>query len=109
MKTQGPTTYTIPAQRVTSCGICEYHKCIGALCTRIGPGGWREYACMHPEAFEPVTDGDPEIAAQRGELRGMLKSMAGGGRIIGKTEATPDWCPFLRGQNTKTTDAEAKP
>lgn len=92
MKDEGPTTHTIPSHTRTTCGMCKYHKITSALCTRIGPGGWREYGCAHPDAYEPVTDGD----VQKAELRGMLRSLDNGVRHIGRTEDTPEWCPYLR-------------
>lgn len=88
----GPTTYNLPAQTVTRCGSCRFHECIGSMHVRLGPGGWREYACSHPDAYEPVTDGDPKKA----EIRGMLRAMDKHGRHIGRTETTPAWCPFTR-------------
>lgn len=64
---------------------------------RIGPGGWRDYACTHPDAHGPLPEGTtPEKALMIGKIRGFDL----GGRHIGKTEKTPDWCPFLRNDDT---------
>lgn len=89
---EGPRTITIPASNRTTCGTCKYHRCTGGVFTRLGPGGWREYGCAHPDAYEPVTDGD----AQKAEIRGMLRALDHGMRHIGRTENTPEWCPYLR-------------
>lgn len=94
MRNEGPTTHTITERR-TTCGLCKYHECTGGLFTRIGGGGYREWACNHPDAYPQETD--PEKA----EIRGMLRALDKGGRPIGRTETTPQWCPFLREQNTK--------
>lgn len=83
-----PTDYTIPAKLEKRCEPCEFHKCTGSLHIRTG-GGYREYSCTHPEAFEPT---DSTIIA---ELNGRLKQMDGG-RYIGRTETRPDWCPLKR-------------
>ncbi len=96
MNNEGPTTRTIAAHRVTSCGPCKYHKLTGSFHVRIGEGGWREYSCTHPDAWEPVAGDTPAQAETRGRLRQMEADMSGGGRHIGKTEETPDWCPFVR-------------
>ena len=89
-----PTTHKIPARTERHCSPCEFHKCTGALFTRIGPGGWKEYSCTHPNAFqEGPLPTDPEKAALAGELRALCKKE---GRHIGKTEVQPDWCPLRR-------------
>jgi hypothetical protein len=93
MNHEGPTSHTF-TQRRTTCGICKHHHCIGAFHVSRGPGGWREYVCRHPEAWEPVTDIDPKVAEMRGRLRAMEDTQ--GGRYIGRTEETPEWCPFTR-------------
>lgn len=97
MKDEGPTTHTVPAHTRTTCGLCKYHVCTGALCTRIGPGGWREYTCTHPEAWPEETD------PKKAEMRGHLKTIERG-RMIGRTEETPAWCPYLREPNTEVSD-----
>jgi len=76
--------------------MCEYHTCVGAFHVRSGSGGWREYACMHPQAWEPVAGDSPELAETRGRLRQMEANMNGRGRLIGRTELAPNWCPYLR-------------
>lgn len=96
MKTEGPTTRTISAHTVVHCGLCKHHKLIGSLHVRIGEGGWREYSCAHPDAWESVAGDTPEVAEMRGRLRQMEADMSGGARYIGKTEKTPQWCPFTR-------------
>lgn len=92
---EGPTTYTIPSRRRTTCGMCKHHKCIGSFHVRCGEGGWREYVCTHPESFERVGNVAPEVAEAIGRAR-QMEIANGGGRHIGKTEETPEWCPFLR-------------
>lgn len=55
---------------------------------------WRDYNCMHPDAFGDMDlSDDPRIAAKQGELRAILTEH---GRHIGKTELQPDWCPLKR-------------
>jgi hypothetical protein len=88
-----PTTIKIPARVESHCEPCEYHKLIGSFHVRIGPGGWREYTCVHPEAFEPLPPTtDPELAQAVERLRAKLNE----GRYIGKTERQPEWCPLRR-------------
>ena len=77
-----PTELNIPAKTEHRCSPCEYHKCIGALCVRQGPGGYREYVCQHPDAND--------------ELTPLGRSLFGAGKYIGKTEKQPDWCPLRR-------------
>lgn len=109
MKDEGPTTHTVHAYQRTTCGLCKYHKLTGSFHVRMGEGGWREYACMHPEAWEPVLTDTPQQAETRGLLRQMEASMCGGGRGIGRTEETPEWCPFLRESNDKREPRRADP
>jgi len=65
------------------------------------PGNtWRQYACMHPDAFGPMPEGlTPKQAAKWGELRGRNLEH---GRDIGRTERQPEWCPL----KPSTTDAK---
>ena len=59
------------------------------------PGNtWRQYACMHPEAFDdmPLSD-DRAIRDKQIEMRTRHMQH---GRNIGKTENQPDWCPLRR-------------
>lgn len=93
---EGPTRYSFPRRSETRCGTCKYHECHSALCTRIGPGGWRDYACSHPDAFK-----DEEVAGHPGLVAHVeaIERQSYGGRLIGRTEATPEWCPFLRAAN----------
>lgn len=61
---------------------------------RSGEGSWRQFACMHPEAFDdgpPLSDPDKEMLRLR-----WKKIVARDGRNIGKTEKQPDWCPLNR-------------
>ncbi len=98
MNTAGPTSISFPAHRETHCGRCEHHKCIGSFHVRCGEGGWREYVCGHPQAYEPLSkDVTPEQALAIGRLRALTER---DGRYIGKTEKTPNWCPFLRPKET---------
>lgn len=88
-----PHTYTVPSKHYTICAPCQYHKLVSALFGKPG-NTWRDYNCMHPEAFndEPLSD-DPKVAAKQSELRGRLSE---DGRHIGETAAQPEWCPLLR-------------
>lgn len=76
-----PQTVHEPAKTYRVCGMCPHHKCIGALHVRRGPGGYRDYACLHPKAW-------PEDH--------LVRRIYEEGRHIGKTEKTPEWCPLLR-------------
>jgi len=88
-----PTKLNIPSRTENHCEPCEHHKCTAMLCTRIGPGGWREYVCKHPDAFPPLPkDTDPEKA----RIIGKLEALQTEGRHIGRTEKQPDWCPLKR-------------
>jgi len=84
-----PSINKIPERTEHVCEPCQYHKLTGALHVRCGEGGWREYACTHPESF-PVHE-DPRVNAmyERHKVRED-------GRHIGKTELQPDWCPLKR-------------
>lgn len=94
MTHEGPTRVTYPAHQSVRCGLCKYHELIGSFHVHCGQGGWREYACTHPCRWEPVTDANPEHAALRGRLQ--ASSEVCNGRLIGRTEETPNWCPFTR-------------
>ena len=83
-----PTTFHIQARTEHRCEPCKHHKLIGAFHVRHGPGSWVEYACLHPDAYEGLT------------LRGRL--LFGAGRVIGRTERQPEWCPLLRLGEGKT-------
>jgi hypothetical protein len=89
-----PSTFEIPRRREHHCAPCEFHKCVAALMG--GPGNvWRDYNCMHPEAFddtvrEPLP---PEKELIRQRLIGRLLEH---GRSIGRTERQPDWCPLRK-------------
>lgn len=86
-----PTMYTRTERR---CDPCEYHKAIMAFYG--ADHSWRDYNCMHPQAFDditPATSCDPAIAAKQSEIRARLKEY---GRHIGKTELCPLWCPLSR-------------
>lgn len=96
-----PSEFKLPARTERYCEPCEFHKCTGALFTRIGPGGWKQYVCTHPKAFEPMqTFADPEKQRLAEKLAAIN---ARDGRQIGKTEKQPDWCP-LRRERTSTHD-----
>lgn len=90
-----PSEHTIPSRRERLCEPCEFHKMVNAMFG--GPGNvWRDYNCMHPEAFDDLNDGpmaDPEKEKLRQRIIGR---MLADGRSIGKTERQPDWCPLRR-------------
>jgi hypothetical protein len=100
-----PTKHSIPSRVENHCEPCEFHKCIGALYVRVGPGGWKEYSCSHPGAFDdpdekPLADAGKEQIRQR-----LIGSMLKEGRHIGKTEQQPSWCPLKRSsQDSETTN-----
>lgn len=78
--------------------MCKYHHCYGSLHVHRGPGGWRDYSCQHPDAWEPPTPEQMPHAELLGRMRESERSMCGG-RMIGRTERTPQWCPYLREEN----------
>lgn len=88
-----PTELKIPAQTERHCAPCKYHKMTAALMG--GPGNvWRQYACMHQDAFGDMKLSDDQaIRDKQIELRGRLLEH---GRDIGKTERQPEWCPLRR-------------
>lgn len=91
-----PRTFTVPARMERVCEPCEFHKCVGSMHVRIGPGGWREYNCMHPDAYNDTDSPalhDPEKEKIRQRLIGRLLKE---GRHIGRTERQPTWCPLKR-------------
>lgn len=92
-----PSAIRIPARTELRCYPCEHHKLTGALHVRCGEGGYRQYACMHPAAFDDDRSfkpaPDPEAEKLRQRLIGKLLEQ---GRDIGKTEEQPDWCPLRR-------------
>ena len=89
-----PTTINIPSHVERHCAPCEFHKLTASLHVRIGEGGYRQYACTHPEAFERgPTPSDPPKARLAGKIDALLKRE---GRDIGKTELQPNWCPLRR-------------
>ena len=88
-----PTKHNIPSRIENHCEPCEFHKCTGSLHVRIGPGGWREYSCTHPKAFEPLP---PQTDPEKARMYGRLEAMQKDGRNIGKTENQPEWCPLKR-------------
>lgn len=90
-----PTTHNIPARTERHCEPCQYHKCVGSFHVRSGPGSWRDYNCMHPDAWNedtsvPLT---PEQELRAAEIRALVGKE---GRNIGRTEKQPCWCPLLR-------------
>lgn len=92
-----PSKFTIPARTKRHCEPCEFHKCTAALMG--GPGNvWRQYSCMHPEAFNdsPLSE-DQAVRDKQIEIRTSLLQY---GRNIGKTESQPPWCPLLREQDS---------
>lgn len=90
-----PTTLNIPARTEHRCSPCEFHKCVGSFHVRSGPGSWREYNCMNPDAVPsgPVSKANQEHADLIMKIRAHDRIE---GRWIGKTEKQPDWCPLKR-------------
>lgn len=88
-----PTTIRIEPQTRRICAPCKHHKCVGMLHIRTG-GGYREYVCEHPQAFEPTED---VVLAQLNAHNLAMDE----GRYIGKTEQQPDWCPLNRDGESK--------
>ena len=94
MPTDMPTTLNIPSRTERHCAPCEFHKLIGCLHVRSGPGGYREYSCKHPAAYEPLPTNTPvEEARAIGRIETLLERE---GRYIGRTEKQPGWCPLKR-------------
>ncbi len=88
-----PTIHRIAARTERHCQPCEFHKLTGMLHVRCGPGGYREYACTHPHAFEPLPQ---RIDPAKALIIAKLQAMNQDGRPIGKTENQPSWCPLKR-------------
>lgn len=97
MNTEGPRKFTLPRRTVTECGACKYHVCHSSFHTRSGSGSWRDYACSHPDAFkdESLVGVAPEENAALVAHIAAIEKQSYGGRLIGRTEATPKWCPYL--------------
>lgn len=98
MNTEGPQKYSIPRRSVTECGCCKHHVCHSSFHARSGSGSWRDYACSHPDAFKDESlVGVPtkENAASLVAHIAAIEKQNYGGRLIGRTEATPNWCPYL--------------
>ena len=92
-----PTIHNIPSRTEHHCEPCEFHKCTGSMHVRSGEGGWREYACMHSQAFRPLpTPTNPEKARIIERLEAMQNEGRHIGRHIGRTEKQPNWCPLKR-------------
>ena len=66
------------------------------------PGNtWRQYACIHPDAFGDLKlSDDTEIRDKQIALRTRLLEH---GRNIGRTERQPGWCPLINGTTLPTT------
>lgn len=100
-----PTTHKIPERMERHCAPCEFHKLTGAMCVRIGPGGWREYACMHPDASNEDTS--VSLTAEQQVLAAEIRALVGkDGRHIGRTEKQPEWCPLLRQPDNDQTEPQ---
>lgn len=88
-----PTTINIPARRERKCEPCEHLRRQNILCSRLH-GISCDYACGHPEAFGPDPRlEDPAKAKLYGELVAHLKES---GRVIGRNDKQPEWCPLRR-------------
>ena len=83
-----PEWISEPVRRYRICGCCPHHKRTDSFHTRIGPGSWDAYACLHPEAFDPLPQATVHAAAE------VLDA-----RHIGGTGRTPHWCRLIKGSN----------
>lgn len=88
-----PSIHKIAARTERRCEPCEHLKRENMLCSRLY-GITCDYVCHHPDAhnFGPLPS-DPAKAARLGELRSKT---AEHGRMIGRTDLQPDWCPLLK-------------
>lgn len=88
-----PRTLTCrTCQRV--CEPCEYHKLDGAFHARCGEGSWRMWSCTHPDAFHNLPL--PEDPAKRAIALEMRARHQAEGRMIGRPDSQPQWCPLRR-------------
>lgn len=93
-----PSTFEIPRRRERHCAPCEFHKMTAAMMG--GPGNvWREYVCMHPEAFDDMVR-EPLLPEKETVRQRLIGAMLEHGRSIGRTERQPDWCPLRRQPGT---------
>lgn len=90
-----PQLIKFPGRTEAHCEPCEFHNCTGEFHVHCGEGGWREYACGHPDAHE--ISSDPWIA----NIQGKMAAFSPGGRAIGKTDKQPEWCPLKRKPEAK--------
>lgn len=72
-----PREFKIPSHTEHHCEPCEHHKCVGALYVRSGNGSYKDYECRHPSLLHVVAGTEY-------------------GRMIGRTENQPDWCPLKK-------------
>jgi hypothetical protein len=88
-----PTIHNIPARTERRCSPCEFLKQANMLCSRLH-GITCDYLCHNPDAFDdtPLST-DPKIAAKQGAMR---ERMAKHGRMIGRDDIQPAWCPLRR-------------
>jgi hypothetical protein len=88
-----PTTLNIPASMRHFCTPCEFLDRENTFCDR-AHGITGDYICHHPEAFQwPPVPADFKEAELLARLRGKMEK---NGRMIGRTEDQPSWCPLLR-------------
>lgn len=92
-----PTEIKIPERTERRCEPCTFHKLIGAFHVRTGQGSYREYSCMHQDAFRdllPEQYGSEHLKAKSIILNQVTNREKE--RYIGNTEKQPDWCPLKK-------------
>ncbi len=87
-----PTTFKIAAHTERRCEPCEFLKRTNMICSRLD-GIKCDYLCMNSKCYGdlPVSK-DETVAAKQISMR--IKN-AGHGRMIGKQDIQPSWCPLL--------------
>ena len=71
------------------------------MCVRSGHGGYREYACTHPDAYPKGEAVPSRVTAIAAEVDAVVRR---NGRPIGKTEVQPQWCPLKRKDDLRWED-----
>lgn len=88
-----PSVFTVPSRTMRWCTPCEHLKHHNMVCSRLH-GITCDYVCHHPEAHswnEVIKD--PKAAELAARLRAR---MVENGRMIGRRDQQPDWCPLRR-------------
>lgn len=88
-----PTTHKIPARIERRCEPCVHLKRTNMICSRLD-GIKCDYTCGHHDCYSdrPLSN-DPSIRDKQIVLR---TRNAEHGRMIGRDDIQPEWCPLRR-------------